>query len=74
MTTDDEPQCSIDEHKDYCDLLDYVKKYADMTKKELVDMLYDESGDGETKAVLHSYSKGELVMRAVDDMYGGNSY
>lgn len=72
--TEQTTEKGIEEHSDYCDLLDYVRRFSAMTKSQLVDLLYDLSGEGLTKAQLRSYPREELIVWAVDDAYGGTCH
>lgn len=68
MSENEEP---LEEHSDYPNILDLIEKYANLTKKQLVNMNYDGSGNGYTKKELQEMSRGELLVLAVDGHFGG---
>lgn len=59
------------ESDEWCDVLDSIKKYVDLSKEDLARMLYDESGEGLTKRQLREMTKGELVSDLIVSIYGG---
>lgn len=65
---------SIEDHPDYPDVLDEVERFAAMTKQQLVDYLYDDSGEGESKQELKTYSRAKLIVRAVDQQFGSTCH
>ncbi len=62
---------SIEDHPDYPNLLDEIEKYGNCNKAELIAMIYDESGEGETKQDLKKYSFGKLLVLLIDGIHGG---
>lgn len=42
---------------------------SQLTKKQLVEMLYDPSGEGETKKELNAYTKGDLIIKHLYDEF-----
>lgn len=70
--TIDHDAVPIEDHPEYGDVLDNIKKYGDWNKEELIDCLYDPSGEGESKKYWREcYSRGELLMLVVDRCHGG---
>lgn len=62
---------NIEEHPKFPDVIDYIEKIGNYTKEDLIAILYEDSGEGETKKDLRSKSRGELLALAVDAMFGG---
>lgn len=60
----------IEDHPDFGDVLDQIEKYGDWNKSQLIDALYDSSGDGETKKELNCYSRGKLLSLLIDELNG----
>ena len=54
---------------EWCDLMDEIQKYVNMTKEDLILMLH-EPGESETKSGLRSCSKGELVVKLIEEIHG----
>ena len=61
----------IEDHSEFGDVLDQIKEYGNWTKGQLVDSLYDESGERESKEYWRSLSRGELLMLVIDRLHGG---
>ncbi len=65
-----EQPVAVQDHPDYPNIIDYIELIGEYTKTQLVDLLYDESGDGDSKTYLRSMSKAKLLALAVDAHFG----
>jgi hypothetical protein len=62
----------IADHEEFGMLLESIEWAGARKKGELVNSLYDESGEGRTKKELKTFNKGRLIALHVNQEFGGD--
>lgn len=72
--SDNEQPPNIEDHPNYPDIIDKIEEYGNHSKKILVELNYDESGENLSKQDLNKMSKGQLLAMLIDGFFGGTCH